>query len=213
VKDFIRESPIAFSQASLRTEARNGWNVVTGYEDEGTGPFLVDLSHLPKWDLQGENLSERRPAGISVPAHSGHCGFEGGLLVNVVKWNWAVIWCFTENPPDFSGERAFTDVTEACALLALMGPEAFSIMEKVTALDLTSPSVKRPFMTLGPVLHVRTQVVVIGHDDPAILVACPRGYGQSMAHGLLEAGEEFNLRPAGEDRFSKWLGKEEHLLE
>jgi hypothetical protein len=183
---------------------RNGWEVVAAYKNEGAGPFIVDLSHIPKWDLQGEDLSRRRPADISVPIHSGHCRAEKEMLINVVKWNWAVIWRLSESPADFSREPAFTDVTEAYALLLIIGKDAFSIMEKVTALDLMATSRERPFLALGPVLHIRSQVVVMGNDCPGVFIACPRGYGRAMSDGLLEAGAEYGLCPAGEERLLEW---------
>jgi glycine cleavage system aminomethyltransferase T len=37
------------------------------------------------------------------------------------------------------------------------------------------------------------------------LLTCSRGYGDSMLHAVLEAGAEFDLRPAGEKRFSGWI--------
>ena len=106
--------------------------------------------------------------------------------------------------PDFADNFAFTNVTEAYALFAILGKEVFSIMEKVSALDLLSPERKPPFLIMGPVLHVRSQVVVLARevDSSAILVACPRGYGQSMAEALFDAGKEWGLRPGGEDIFT-----------
>ena len=32
-----------------------------------------------------------------------------------------------------------------------------------------------------------------------------RGYGRDMVHSILDAGEEFNLQPAGETRFKNWI--------
>ena len=105
---------------------------------------------------------------------------------------------------DFAGNFAFTNVTEAYALLALVGSDVLSIMEKVSALDLVSPEREPPFLTMGPVLHVRSQVVVLAREDDnsTILVACSRGYGQSMAEAFLDAGKEWGLRPGGEDVFT-----------
>ena len=202
--EIIRESPVVFKQPAHESEIRNGWEVIPAYENEGTGPLIIDLSHLPKWDLQGEDLSRRQPADISVPDHSGYCRLEEGMLINVVKWNWVVIWCLAETPAVFFQEPAFTDVTEAYALLLIIGEKAFSIMEKATALDLGTISKKRPFLTLGPVLHIRSQVVVMGNDSPGVFIACPRGYGHAMTDGLLEAGAEYGLCPAGEKRASEW---------
>ena len=200
----IRYSPVTFAHTPARTQVRNGWEVVLEYEDEATGPFLIDLSHIGKWDVQGENLSTIRPAGLVIPEDSEHCAFTESFFVNLIKWNWATIWHFSQDMPDFAGDFAFTNVTEAYALLALLGKEVFSIMEKVSALDLLSPERKPPFLTLGPVLHVRSQVVVLARevDSSAVLVACPRGYGQSMAEALLDAGKEWGLTPGGENIFT-----------
>lgn len=205
-----KESPVVFKQPVREKEMQNGWEVVTAYENEGAGPVIVDLSHIPKWDLQGEDLSRRRPGNIAVPIHSGHCRMEEGMLISVVKWNWAIIWRLSESAISFSREPAFTDVTEAYALLLMIGKETLSVMEKVTALDLAATAEKRPFLTLGPVLHIRSQVVVMGEDSPGVFVACPRGYGRAMAHGLLLAGEEYGLCPAGEKRASEWWHMHAH---
>lgn len=205
---YKRHSPVAFTTAKARAQERNGWEVVLSYQDEGTGPFLIDLSHIGKWDVQGENLSSLRPAGLAIPEDSEQCTLTEKYMINLIKWNWATIWHFSTDMPDFAGEFAFTNVTEAYALLALLGEEAFSIMEKVTALDLLSPERKPPFLTMGPVLHIRSQVVVMAAKavQSAVLVACPRGYGQSMAEALLDAGKEWGLRPGGEDIFTRMVG-------
>ncbi len=202
-----RCSPVKFTKPAAQTQMRNGWEIVLNYSDEGAGPFLIDLSHVGKWDVQGENLSRIRPAGMDIPQHSGRCEFKDGSLINLVKWNWAVIWCFSEDDSTFSYEWAYTDVTEAYALLALIGKEVFCIMEKVTSLDLLSAEKTPPFLLLGPVHHVRSQVVVLERNGTgsAVLVACARGYGQSMAQVLLDAGNEYGVAPGGENVFTEWL--------
>ncbi len=199
-----RYSPVKLPNTPARTQVRNGWEVVLEYEDEGTGPFLVDLSHIGKWDVQGEDLPSLRPAGLAIPEDSEQCLLTEDFLLNLIKWNWATIWYFSEDMPDFADEYAFTNVTEAYALLVLVGREAFSIMEKLTSLDLFSPDRKPPFLIMGPVVHIRSQVVVLSgeKDGSAVLVACPRGYGQSMAEIMLDAGKEYGLKPGGEDLFS-----------
>jgi len=170
---------------------------------------LVDLSHIGKWDVQGEKLSSIGPAGLVIPEDSKHCVIMESSLVNLIKWNWATIWHFSQDMPDFASDLAFTNVTEAYALFALLGKEVFSVMEKVAALDLLSPERKPPFLMLGPVLHIRSQVVVLSRegDGSAVLVGCPRGYGQSMAYGLLDAGDEWGLKPGGENIFTRMTAR------
>jgi glycine cleavage system aminomethyltransferase T len=199
-----RYSPIEFEGPPAQTEERNGWEVVLEYKGQETGPFLVDLSHIGKWDVQGEDLPSLRPAGLLIPKDSKQCALTGDFLLNLIKWNWATIWHFSVDMPDFAEEYPFTNVTEAYALLALVGTETFAIMEKLTSLDLLSPMRRPPFLVLGPVSHIRCQVVVLARDEDAsaVLVSCPRGYGQSLAQAILEAGKEWGLRPGGEDVFS-----------
>ncbi len=200
-----RYSPVKLPGVPVRTRRRNGWEVVLEYEGEGTGPFLIDLSHIGKWDVEGEDLPSLRPAGLSIPGDSAQCLLTGDFLLNLIKWNWATIWHFSEDMPEFADQYAFTNITEAYALLVLTGREAFSIMEKLTPLDLLSPERKSPFLIMGPVLHIRSQVVVLSKEDAgsAVLIACPRGYGQSMADMILDAGREYGLRPGGEGQFSR----------
>ena len=191
MESVLRCSPVTLPKIPARTELRNGWEVVLEYEDEGTtGPFLIDLSHIGKWDVQGEDLPSLRPVGLAIPKDSEQCLLTGDFLLNLIKRNWATIWHFSADMPEFADEFAFTNVTEAYALLALKGREAFSIMEKLTSLDLLSPQRKPPFLIIGPVAHIRSQVVVLSRDEEksAILIACPRGYGQSIAGIMINAG-------------------------
>ncbi len=82
-------------------------------------------------------------------------------------------------------------------------------MEKVSPLDLSAPSKKTPFLFQGPVFHVRCQIVVLGEkgDNAVVLIACSRGYGQSMSEALLDAGKEWDLHPGGETVFRDWLNE------
>ena len=199
-----RHSPVKLPTAALRTSIRNGWEVALEYEGEGTGTFLVDLSHIGKWDVQGEELASLKPAGLSIPADSEQCLLTEDFLINLIKWNWATIWHFSVDMPDFADEYAFTNVTEAYALLAVAGRDVFSIMEKICSLDLLSTKQNPPFLIMGPVFRIRSQVVVLSREanNSAILAACPRGYGQSMADAILYAGKEYRIRPGGEEIFS-----------
>jgi hypothetical protein len=81
-------------------------------------------------------------------------------------------------------------------------------MEKVSSLDLASTKGQPPFLLQGPVLEIPCQVVVLARNNeiPVILTAFSRGYGQSMAHTILESGNVFGLRPGGENVFRKALG-------
>lgn len=207
VESYRRRSSIKFSSPPSKKEIRDGWEVVREYEDQGSGPFLIDLSHVPKWDVQDADLTHIRPMDVAIPEHPGDCILENGLLINRMNATQAAIWHLLKDQPAIPKEFAYTDVSDAYGLMAVLAKDVFSIMEKLTPLDLSTQTKTPPFLVQGPVLHVRCQIVVLGEkgDDGAVLIACPRGYGQSVCEALLDAGMEWGLRPAGETAFRDWL--------
>ncbi|NIR15166.1 MAG: sarcosine oxidase subunit gamma SoxG, partial [Desulfobacterales bacterium] len=84
-----------FSSPLSKKEVRDGWDVVLEYEDKGNGPFLIDLSHIPKWEVQDADLAHIRPMDVGIPEHSGDCILENGILVNRMNPTQAIIWHFS----------------------------------------------------------------------------------------------------------------------
>jgi len=203
-----RQSPVRFKVSPLKTEVRENWIVALEYDEEGQGPWLVDLAHKSRWDLQDSKIGEQTPCGLTVPAAPGECTFSNNTLINRMNRTQASIYHLggaASAMPDFSG---YTDVSENTVFLALFGPNAFFIPEKLSSLDFTDPAGKAPFLLQGPFCHVPCQIVVLekGVDrSGGFLLTCSRGYGDSMIHAVVQAGAEFDLRPAGENRFNTFL--------
>ena len=203
-----RQSPVRFTVSPIKTEVRDNWTVALEYDEEGQGPWLVDLAHKTRWDLQNNKVGELTPCNLAVPAVPGACTFADGTLVNRMNRTQASIYHLGDSAPtmpDFSG---YTDVTESTVFLALFGPKVFFIAEKLTSLDFMDPGKKAPFLLQGPFCHVPCQIVTLDKSadgNGGFLLTCSRGYGDSMVHAVLEAGAEFGLRPAGENRFSSWI--------
>jgi hypothetical protein len=205
-----RRSPVQFHSEIKKSEVRDCWTVVLAYADEGRGPFLVDLSHAPRWDLQDRNIAQMTPLGKQVPEAPGQCLFQDGVLVNRMNRTQAAIWHLFGSAPELPAEPGYTDVTDATVCLALFGPNALAVVEKLCALDFLDPGKQPPFLLQGPFSHVPCQLVLMEKGrgfDGGLLLACSRGYAASMLHALLAAGAEFGLTPAGENRFADWLGK------
>jgi hypothetical protein len=201
MKNIIRRSPVSFDSRPAKTEMRDNWTVVLEYEAEETGPYVIDLSHSAKWDLQDTDLSQFRPSGVTIPQTPGQCAFQNGILINRMNRTQAACWHLCKTSPQVPEESAYTQTTDSTLLLALLGKDVFSIMEKVSALDFIFPERKAPFLLQGPILHVPCQVVCLEKADEniAVLFTCSRGYGESMVVGILSSGAEFGLRPAGEN--------------
>jgi hypothetical protein len=198
-----RYSPVSFEKKAIQTEPRGDWQVVLSYEDEGNGPYLVDMSHIAKWDIQDDRLDRLQPVGILIPEAPGGCIYDQGVLISRMNQTQAVTCHLFGNDPVLPDDPAYTDITEAFALLALIGEDVFSIMEKVTALDLQQARTAPPFFVQGPILHVPSRVTVLAND--AMLIAFSRGTAHSMVEAILEAGSEWNLEPAGELIFKNYI--------
>ncbi|MFZ0132900.1 MAG: sarcosine oxidase subunit gamma SoxG [Desulfobacterales bacterium] len=203
-----RHSPVRFTVSPVTTEVRDNWTVALEYDKEGQGPWVVDLAHKARWDLQDNQLGELTPCGLGVPAVPGACTFADGTLVNRMNRTQVSIYHLGDAAPARPEFTGYTDVTESTVFMTLFGPKVFFIAEKLTSLDFMNPGKRAPFLLQGPFCHVPCQIVTLekaadGHGG--FLLTCSRGYGDSMVHAVLEAGAEFGLRPAGENRFSSWI--------
>ncbi len=203
-----RISPVVFTSTPLKTEQRNNWQVVLEYSKEGEGPFLVDLSHRQRFDLQDADIDGITPFGLPLPARPGSCLLEKGVLANRMNHTQVSLFSLDGNQelclPDGTG---YTDVTDATLCVALVGKQVFSICEKLTALDFMDTGRTIPFLFQGPFSHVPCQMVTMSRDKDkgGIILTCARGYARDMIHAILDAGEEFGLAPAGELKFTNWI--------
>jgi hypothetical protein len=203
-----RISPVVFTSTHVKTERRGNWNVVMEYSAEGDGPYLVDLSHKPRFDLQDSDLAAKTPFGIKLPETPGSSVLENGILANRMNGTQVSLYNLDgEDDPTLIDDFGATDVTESTLFVALLGKSIFSICEKLAALDFMDPARTAPFLFQGPFSHVPCQIVTLNKegDSSGLVLTCSRGYGKDMIHSILHAGEEFGLKPAGEDRFTAWV--------
>lgn len=207
MEEIKRYSPVAFKATPLKSEQRDNWNVVLEYQGEGESPFLVDLSHRTRLDLQSSDLVSKKPFGITIPDVPCQAVFEKGILVNRMNRTQTSLYHLDGDAPDMPSEPEYTDVTENTVFVALIGEAVFSICEKLTALDFMAPEKVVPFLYQGPFSHVPCQIVTLNRDaeKSGVVLTCSRGYGKDMIHAILGAGVEFGLRPAGESRFTQWI--------
>ena len=130
-----RCSPVEFESKPAKTVMQRDWTVVLEYEDEGQGPWVVDLSHRARWDLQDSEISAKQPWGMNIPQTPGQCIFNNGILINRMNRTQASIWHLAGDDLDVPDDAAFTDVTDATVFFSLLGKDIFSIAKKLTSLD------------------------------------------------------------------------------
>ncbi|MBW2428028.1 MAG: sarcosine oxidase subunit gamma SoxG [Deltaproteobacteria bacterium] len=203
----IRRSPVTFDSTPAQTEVRDNWKVVLEYEGQGDGPWVIDLSHRVRWDLQDREIDAIQPWALKIPDAPGRCIYENGILINRMNRTQSSIWHLSGEKPDSPDVTAYTDVTDATVFLALIGKNLASITEKLTSLDFFNPLNDPPFLLQGPLSHVPCQCVMLERspERSAILFTCSRGYARDMVHAVLDAGAEFGLKPAGANSFHQWL--------
>ena len=134
MENIQRRSPVEFDSKPAETTMQNGWSVVLEYEEQGQGPWVVDLSHRPRWDLQDHEISTRQPLGMTIPETPGQSVFDNGILINRMNRTQASIWHLSGEKLDVPDDPAFTDVTDGSMFLALLGKDVFSITEKFSPL-------------------------------------------------------------------------------
>ncbi len=207
MKEILRVSPVVFKSTPVKTEIKDNWEVVMEYEGQGNGPYLIDLTHKQRFDLQNSNLAGHKPFQVTIPEIPGHSVLDKEILINRMNNTQASIYNFGEKSIAMPEDSGFTDVTEATLFVALIGKDIFSICEKLTSLDFMDPEKKAPFLFQGPFSHVPCQIVTISRDleNPGLVLTCSRGYGRDMIHAVFDAGKEFGLKPAGEEKFNNFI--------
>jgi hypothetical protein len=209
MKEIKRVSPVVLKSTPVKTKTTDNWEIVMEYEGEGDGPFLIDLTHKQRFDYQDSNLGEKKPFNINIPKIPGNSVLDKKMLINRMNNTQISIYNFGEENIAMPEDSGFTDVTESTLFVALVGKDIFSICEKLTSLDFLNPEKKAPFLFQGPFSHVPCQIVTLSKnlENHGLVLTCSRGYGRDMIHAILDAGKEFGLKPAGEERFNHFISE------
>ncbi len=204
----VRRSPVQLDESAVvKVKTINHWDVVKRYQNEGYGPWISDLSHLSRWDVQDGNIDALSVPSLTIPSSCGRVAADQSKTVCRMNPTQAAIWHFKTELNHLPDIDAFTDVTDAEACLAIYGPHILSLMEKLTSLDLKDPGKTAPFFVQGPICRVPCRVLVIEKtgDNKGVIFSFSRGYAADMVKAVFSAGKEFLLRPAGEGRFTRYI--------
>lgn len=198
-----RRSPVSLPATPLRVEDRYGWRVIREFENEAGPNRLIDVSHQPRWDIQDPGPADGLPPRLDIPPEPGSARISNDFLTARLNRSQAAVWQLRGEPAAMQ-HPSITETTEATLLVALIGPCAGSILEKLTALDVAGPGLRPPYVLQGPLCHVTVQLAVLGSGD-AFLIAGPRGYARDLTDAILQAGKACDLRPAGEAAFETFI--------
>ena len=171
-------------------ETVDGWQVATRYPSEPAshGNALVDISHWPTFEVTGRGTGAALSAlcGVDVPPRSIHTSGQRQYY----RLTPARAILFGAGPT--SG--GLLDVTGGWASLALFGPQAERILNKVTAVDLREQTLPQYGCCQGPIFGVNT---LFGRFPGRFELHVCTDSAQFFWEVLMDAGAEFELHPAG----------------
>ena len=205
----IRRSPIKFDDHQVaEIKEFNGFQVAQAYLGQSKGPLLIDLSHLPSWDIQDNDLTRFQDMGLKIPSELNGVSRQGALFISRLNQTQCQVWSLDGEPPEFDTKnRHCTEVTDGQAVMGLMGNRLESVVETFTTLDMFKPGTTAMRLYQAPLFHIPCQILVLDRssDGQVILISCPRGYGNDMAQAILTSGGGLDLHPGGVNVFLNWL--------
>lgn len=179
-------------------ETRDGWLVAVKYADEPNcgGNALVDLAHCPTWELAGPEIGQRlaQLCGTDVALRRIHAG-EGWQAYRLTPGR-AILFGKIPNAPSAALDVTELDVTGGWVSLALIGRDAERLLNKVTAVDLRERTMPAGGCCQGPIFGVNT---LFGRLADRFELHICGDSAEFLWEVLMDAGEEFGLRPAGAD--------------
>ncbi len=175
-----------------------GWPVIKRFEPEaGWRAGLADLSHRPKAIAHGPGLSAYGGIG------PGRTVWTGWLLACGLGPDEAMVFNLAGSPTPEWPDGHHTDLTEAWALLALIGPEAVAVAQRLIALDVDPPG-DEPFSLATGIEGIGVVIARLRGRTPGLLIGCERSYGQVLYDLCFTVGRHLGLRPVGDEAFQDW---------
>ena len=177
-------------QLGAIVEALDGWQVAVRYpqQTDPTGNALVDLSHVPTIEINGPETGTALTSicGVDVPLRKIHSA--DGRHIYRLTPSRAIV--FGSVPSNIGA----IDVTGGWTSLALVGTDAERILNKVTAVDLRERTLPVQACCQGPIFGVNT---LFGRFADRFELHVCSDSAEFFWEVLLDAGQEFGLRPAG----------------
>lgn len=205
-----RISPVGLPGNIAKSVERGGYTVVLKYKDENErGPWIIDLCHRPKYDFQCNGENPGTPMGLALPAEPGSAVIEKGWLISAVGTSQYLMIHIGQEEYISPVGSGFSDITDGRCLFAIGGKGASTLIEKFTRMNFNDKSLSPPCVLQGPMIQTHGQLHILGEgDDRVFLVNLDRGYARSVVHAILDIGEPYTLKPAGEDVFTNWVTKQ-----
>lgn len=169
---------------------------------------LLDLSFAPKWELKGKEVNRHLESLVEEGApQTGNVSLLPSGYVARISSEHALFVAQGEDRPTItrvsdrdllSGCLHVTERTSGLGNLLLCGPQASAVLRKLTPLDLREVSFGN--LRCAPTPMAGTPVTIVRRDRGQLAgyeILLLAEYGEYLWDCLLEAGQEFEMRPFG----------------
>jgi hypothetical protein len=182
------------------TAVLGDWVLTATYPGEDSAATgLVDLSHRPKALVSGPDAD-----GL-MPLDPGRAAWDGTAYQAARKSGEQMLFDLTGPlEPAWPGP-GYTDMTDAWVLLAVFGPRAAEVIQRMAAIDFDPPQVSGPFYAVTRSHGLWIQLINLRRKSPGFLVAVERAQGQNLAAGLVHAGHAVGMKVMGFKAFDAWF--------
>jgi glycine cleavage system aminomethyltransferase T len=176
----VAVSSVARAQRDLgaRFEERDGWSIpvsLPGEQEHLAAVGVADLSHLTKLEL--------RPAGEAIEGD--------GVVWYGISPRRALVLCAAASADavrEQAGDRFLLDLTGAYSIVALAGPEAATVLRRMTHLH--------HFPSGGEIAHVQGHVL---ERDDGYWIICAQEYGEYVWEVAVDRASALGGGPVGVD--------------
>lgn len=118
------------------------------------------------------------------------------LVINASNIGEDYKWMMSHNPSD----AVLENISDQLALIAVQGPRSFDVVQKITDEPLGSLDFYH-FMELKPDTFFTCQTAILSHTgytgERGLEIYCDADRAPAVWNALMEAGAEYNIKPAG----------------
>jgi len=202
----LSQGGVNFSQAGGWLVAEHFGNPQGEVQSTRSAAGLADLSSSAKWEAQGADLAQSlRTILEREPVEPGRVVLcEGGYICRLSTEQAFLILDETDGivlrrlRERSNGCLHLVDRTSGFGHLVLCGPQARTVLCKVTSLNLGESAFPDLRCAWAPMAGIRVLVVRKNHRDlPAYEILVSREYAEYLWDAVTEAGREYLLRPLG----------------
>ena len=177
---------------------------------------LFDVSHMGEFVVKGENaldflqkitINDVSALQVNQVQYSAMCYENGGIVDDLLVYRLPDHYLMVVNASNLDKDFEWAqqhllpnvtleNISDECSLLALQGPDAVAVLQKLTDVELDK--IKFYWLASGTVAGVDMMISRTGYTgEPGFELCFPKEYSEKVWEAIMQAGQEFDIEPIG----------------